>query len=185
MKMGRKSASHELVKECIYTALMDLMEKEDYDKITITDITNRAGVSRMSYYRLYQSKDDIIETHLIEVFEEMHRKVAEQPLMTDQEFFTCFFTTAKENALLLRNCIKANVLEFFLREIKNQTYQLFHSYFQPKTDSAMLNYRICFFAGGFQQIAREWLDTGMQESVETMAAFSCSIADKIRQLQKL
>ena len=106
---------------------MDLMEKEDYDKITITDITNRAGVSRMSYYRLYQSKDDIIETHLIEVFEEMHRKVAEQPLMTDQEFFTCFFTTAKENALLLRNCIKANVLEFFLREIKNQTYQLFHS----------------------------------------------------------
>ena len=48
------------------------MEKEDYEKITVIDITKRAGVSRMSYYRIYQSKDDIIETHLIEVFEEMH-----------------------------------------------------------------------------------------------------------------
>ena len=67
--MGRKPTSHKLVKECIYTALMELMEKEDYEKITVIDITKRAGVSRMSYYRIYQSKDDIIETHLIEVFE--------------------------------------------------------------------------------------------------------------------
>lgn len=36
---------------------MDLMEKEDYEKTTITDIANHAGVSRMSYYRVYQSKD--------------------------------------------------------------------------------------------------------------------------------
>lgn len=183
--MGRKTASHELVKECIYTALMELIENEDYEKITVTDITKRAGVSRMSYYRIYQSKDDIIETHLIEVFEEMHRKVVEQKLTTDEEFFTCFFTTAKENAPLFRNCIKANVLEFFLGEIKNRTRLLFHSYFQPKTDSEMLNYRICFFAGGFQQIAREWIETGMQESIETMVLFSCRIADKIRQLRKM
>lgn len=183
--MGRKPTSHELVKECIFTALMDLMEKEDYKKITITDIAKRAGVSRMSYYRVYQSKDDIIKTHLIEVFEDMHKQVIQQKLTTDEEFFTCFFTVAKANALLLRNCIKANVLEFFLGEIKNQTYLFFRSYFQPKTDSKMLRYRIGFFAGGFQQIAREWIETGMQESIETMVQFSCSIAAKMRQIRKM
>lgn len=50
--MTQKTISHELAKECIFTALMLLMEKQDYEKITITDIARRAGVSRMTYYRV-------------------------------------------------------------------------------------------------------------------------------------
>ena len=45
-------------KRCIMDALLQLMHTKDYDDITITDITERAGVSRMSYYRNYHSKDE-------------------------------------------------------------------------------------------------------------------------------
>ncbi|HIS07210.1 MAG TPA: TetR/AcrR family transcriptional regulator, partial [Candidatus Choladocola avistercoris] len=52
-----------MTKECLYTALLLLMEKKPYEDITITEIAKKAGVSRMSYYRLYKSKDDILEQY--------------------------------------------------------------------------------------------------------------------------
>ena len=41
-----------MTKECIFTALLILMEKKPYEEITITDIAKKAGVSRMSYYMI-------------------------------------------------------------------------------------------------------------------------------------
>lgn len=155
--MGRKATSHELIKECIFTALMDLMKKKEYEKITITDIAKRAGVSRMAY----------------------------QKLTTDAEFFTCFFITTKENALLFQNCLKANVLEFFLGKIRSHTSILFCSYFQPAKLDPMLEYKMCFFAGGFLHIVRRWVEAGMEESIETMVRFSCGIVERLRQASSL
>lgn len=56
--MKRKSDTHELIEQCILDALIQLLQKHPYDEITITDITNKAGVSRMAYYRNYESKDE-------------------------------------------------------------------------------------------------------------------------------
>ncbi|MBR6940531.1 MAG: TetR/AcrR family transcriptional regulator, partial [Clostridia bacterium] len=52
-----RSESNNLTRECITTALLIIIREKDYDEITITDITEKAGVSRMAYYRNYKSKD--------------------------------------------------------------------------------------------------------------------------------
>ena len=57
--MERISETNILTKECILTALLRLMDVKSYENITITDITNLAGVSRMAYYRNYKNKDEI------------------------------------------------------------------------------------------------------------------------------
>ncbi len=44
----------------IYQALVELMDKKPYDQITVTDIVKKAGVSRMTFYRHYRDKDDIL-----------------------------------------------------------------------------------------------------------------------------
>lgn len=49
--MKQKNESNRLVKDCITTAFIELMKVRDYNTITITDITKKAGVSRMAYYR--------------------------------------------------------------------------------------------------------------------------------------
>ena len=54
------NAAHELAVDSMCTALILLMETKPYEKITITEITKKAGVSRMAYYRNYESKDDIL-----------------------------------------------------------------------------------------------------------------------------
>ena len=62
--MDKPNEINILTKECILTALLRLMDEKNYNDITITDITNLAGVSRMAYYRNYKSKEDILITHL-------------------------------------------------------------------------------------------------------------------------
>lgn len=179
--MGRKPTSHKLVKECIYTALMLLMEKQDYEKITITDISRRAGVSRMAYYRVYQSKDDIIKTHMADVFDQIIDQAKKQEFSTEEEFFICFFSTVQQNTPLFINALKANLLEFMWRKMKEYGIALFTAFYQPTADAVFLNYRVCFFTGGFLHITREWLETGMKESVETMAQISCCIAEAVKE----
>ena len=64
-----------IVKESITQALLILMENKDFEKITITDIVNKAGVVRMSFYRNYTSKEDVILKHLYEIYEKWGKNI--------------------------------------------------------------------------------------------------------------
>lgn len=187
--MGRKPTSRKLVTECIFTALMLLMEKEEYDQITITEIAKRAGVSRMAFYRIYHSKDDILKNRLEEIFQNMLLQIEHQQLKTKEEFFTCFFTTMQENTSFFRNVMRANLFEYFWKKLKEHMFALFFKYFQPyfQLDTAVpyTNYRICFFTGGFMHIVREWAETGMKEDIPTMVDLSCEIIEKLEQMRHL
>ena len=48
------------VDEYIIDALFNLMKKKSYESISITEIADKAGASRISFYRNFTSKEDII-----------------------------------------------------------------------------------------------------------------------------
>ena len=58
--------SNKITKSSLQTALIYLMNKKDFDKITITELVKKAGVSRMAFYRNYNSKEDILEKLKVE-----------------------------------------------------------------------------------------------------------------------
>jgi len=43
---------------------MIIMKRKDFNEISITEITQKAGVSRMAFYRNYKSKEDIIINYI-------------------------------------------------------------------------------------------------------------------------
>ncbi len=55
------SELNKLTKESIETALLFLMEKKDFNKISISELVKKAGVSRNAFYRNYKSKEEILE----------------------------------------------------------------------------------------------------------------------------
>lgn len=65
--MARKNKSNQVSREYLLKAFVSLMQTEDYSNITVTDITNAAGVSRMAYYRNYAAKDQILTMYLDEI----------------------------------------------------------------------------------------------------------------------
>lgn len=52
---------NQLTRESLMTALMQLLASQPLDKISVTELTQRAGVSRMAYYRNYASINAILQ----------------------------------------------------------------------------------------------------------------------------
>ena len=66
--------SNLLTREAIETALLQLLEKKDLTKISISELVKRAGVSRAAFYRNYDSKEEILES----VFKRSVHNIMEQ-----------------------------------------------------------------------------------------------------------
>ena len=62
--MERTHPANIFVCECITQSLFRLMKRKQYHKITVTDIVREAGVSRNSFYRNFQSVEEIITQFL-------------------------------------------------------------------------------------------------------------------------
>lgn len=54
--MNKKQETNAFVKECITEALLKLMNEKAISDITITELVERAGVARASFYRNFASK---------------------------------------------------------------------------------------------------------------------------------
>ena len=59
--MSSNSEIATLTKTYIKTAMLELLSKQSYDKISITELVERAGVSRTAFYRNYTSRDELID----------------------------------------------------------------------------------------------------------------------------
>lgn len=78
MKIGsntnRKKQAAE-TKNRIYHAVIELMEEKDYDRLTIEDISRRAGVSVGTFYHYFQAKSDIL-AETLRMADEYYERVA-------------------------------------------------------------------------------------------------------------
>lgn len=52
---------------CIGEAVFALMDKKSYEAIKISDIVKKAGVSRMTFYHYYETKEDALEDYFHEI----------------------------------------------------------------------------------------------------------------------
>ena len=162
--------SNELTKEAIYISLIKLMEKQDFDKITITDIAKKAGVSRMAFYRNYESKDDILFNYLDELFEQYYADVSKHHY-DFYEFALHFFRYYEENCELVQAIIKANLQIELLKKMNHYQLLIFamlHD-IEIEVPPSKANLAANFFVGGLFNLLTYWIGTGMRESKEEMA----------------
>ena len=52
-------------KSWIFDAVMLLMDEKPYGKITVSDITEKAGIARQTFYYSYADKDDVVFEYLM------------------------------------------------------------------------------------------------------------------------
>lgn len=171
--MSKGSESNRLAKECIVTALVELMKIRDYDSITITDIAKKAGVSRMAYYRNYTSKDDIFKKYIEEVGEDIHQKITgRRSSAVPYDYFLALFEQLGKYSDLAIVAYRAHLGELILAAlIKNMFIT-----FPPPNESASERYHRFFLAGAFYNVFIEWLKGGLQETPAEMARFCADMA---------
>ena len=165
-------------------ALITLLEKKDFEYITIKEICAAAGVNRSTFYLHYENTSDllkettryIIDKHLAYYGVEKNRislqfetcKHEELLFITD-EYLVPYLTFIKDNQRLFKVSIKQfyslNMNEVYggmFEHIFNPILERFHV---PEKERA---YVMKFYLTGVFAIIMEWLDKNCSDDMETV-----------------
>lgn len=158
-----------LLKECLFTALILLMDQKDFKDIKISEIAQKAGVSRMTYYRTYDSKEDILIQYFEDRAKEMLKEMEKHPNITPEQFFTLFFTHFKQHAHLMHYMFKADLLKEINTRLVEFVTGLYDKSTYPASSPSHKTYEIRFLAGGLFMMLLHWIERGTPETPEEMA----------------
>lgn len=169
MPIRKKSRpANQFTKQCIMEALLQLMRTQEYNDISITDITRRAGVSRMSYYRNYSSKDEILRDYMYQIIEEYVRELDTADIRSGFQTYDHilhslkYLRKYKDYVLCLQ---KANRAEIVLHGL--DMYMLTVT---ETTDKSFLEKsELYYYSGALYNIFMHWIRDGMAEETEAVA----------------
>ncbi len=165
-----RDTNNVLSREYLSDALLKLMEIKPYADITITDICSKAGVSRMTYYRNYNSKEEIV----VDYFEMVGLKYIDQVLNLNltslQQFAVQAFRYYRENNQFIMLLNEASLTNLILDSFNKNFSNIATNIFEENLNLPHRRYGVYFFAGALYNIFTQWAKSGMEETDEEMAS---------------
>lgn len=160
----------ERTKSNISLALYALLLRKPYEEITIAEICKKAGVSRVSFYRYYDQKDDILIQFSDERFAEFFDNLSMLEAMTFEDLVIEIFKFLKKNSRQLAILRYAKKEQILMEQFYSYCRYLFSSNLTGELVNDKENpLRIPFVVGGIFQVIMRWLDEGMISTPEEIA----------------
>lgn len=160
--MGRSKKTDYFLKECMADALLLLMEKQDFKKITVDQIARTAGVNRSTWFRNYQTKDQALTYKLVRLWYRWAAERGTEPChVYTEENAADFFRFNYEYRDLVRKLLRGGH--------QTAVYQAFYEVMSPQLDAdPEACYEARFYANGLFGLLLEWHRRDFRESPETM-----------------
>ena len=158
MRIAREETAAAYITE----ALLLLMERKPFAEISITELCAKAGVTRVSFYRNFESKEDILAKHVRRITEdwlaESGISYAENELA---DYFLTLLAHMDEHRELCEALHRAGLMHLVQAEF-NRVFQAVHAgEYDP--------YKSYFLAGGIYNVFLLWLLNGCKETPEELA----------------
>ena len=166
--MDKRKEANRLVKRKITSSLFSLMRVKSLSDIHITEIIRDAGVARVSFYRNYASKEDVLVTLIRDVLEDFRTHLCHEQ--------DCFYTY--ENVLL-----SFRYFEHYRSYILDLCHSGFSSVLLEELNhfhegiagnmpaSSIQKYELYLYIGALFNTAVMWLPEESRCSAETVAAY--------------
>lgn len=164
---------NQVTRESLSIALIYLMNEKPFEKISITELVERAGVSRTAFYRNYESKEDLLSEigkSLISRMHELNGMNRNGKLSYD--WYLELFKTIKEHKESFSLFINANLTAKMLFNQNTFVDVVFPS--SEKTE----RYRLIAEEGAMNNVITTWFSEGMKESPEEMAELCATLIKK-------
>ncbi len=167
--------TNRLTREAICTALVLLILEQPFEKITVTDIVRRAGVSRTAYYSNYSSKQDIlielVDSLILEINQGLLPYTNEQngKAKEPEKFITVLFQILLKQRDIYQTLLDASFQHIILERL-TETLQ---SNILNRTEENL--YRATFNAGALYNIFTRWMQVGSHTPIEEMTQICLKI----------
>ena len=179
-------------KQALEESLKHMLLKKPLDKITIRDITEDCGISRMAFYYHFQDIYDLVEWACIE--DASKALQGKKTYETWQEGLLQIFEAVLENKPFILNayrCISREQMERFLYQL---TYGLIRGVVEEQSQGTAISeegksFIAEFYKYSFVGVMLDWIRQGMTDDPQVLtekisAAMRGSIANAIRNFSK-
>lgn len=161
-----------ITKKALEASLKKLMMKKPLDKITIRDITDDCGISRMTFYYHFQDIYDLIEWVCVE--DARAALQDKKTCATWNEGLEQIFEAVLDNKTFILNayrCISREQMENFLFKM---TYGLIRGVVDEKSAGTALGEEEKAFIAGFYKysfvgVMLDWIRHGMRDDHRALA----------------
>jgi len=161
-------------REWTFEALSRLLELKAYEKINISEIIIKAGISRATFYRNFRTKDDIVKLKVKMFFEDFfaslrdyfQKDVANGELILVQQFFKRIDEEEKLVDVVIKTKLEYLMVSGILDIInhrREQFYSLINS--DKKTEA----YTIELTASSTWTLLSRWHRNGKEESSQELS----------------
>jgi AcrR family transcriptional regulator len=167
--MKRKNIASEVFKEYIAESLLLLMKKKSYSRISIGEITDKAGVNRSTYYRHFSSKEEIIKFYFKRILHGYSLVFNRNDTYKThlQKLFQHYLVYKQEFLLIYKNGLAHVILDAL------------NDFFEPiannETGKVQKRLRIYWYAGATYNLFLYWLEGGMKETPEELGGIAAEL----------
>lgn len=160
--------SNAITRESLEISLLQLLDKKDLKKITISELVERAGVSRAAFYRNYESKEELLESIFQSTVSKITQSLEGYNFKTDlYQIWVYLFKEAKKEARIISLAVDYNfeklltkaVYEYLEKRSKNQ-----------KSSQGPASYLNSFLSSAIVSVLAKWIKDGMKVPAEKMAS---------------
>lgn len=163
----QKEASAKMIED----AFFQLIEEDDYSKITVSEIAERAGVARRTFYRLYDGKEAVLKKWIEKIFHEYQRECGKLQVYDigriSKEYFNFWYRYREKLLLLHRNGLDAWMLYHMAGPMSEEIIGQRIS--EKVWEQTNVEYFMLFSAGGFANLLYRWISDGMTGTPEDYA----------------
>ena len=167
---GGNRQSNQVTRESLSIALIYLMNEKDFSKISITELVERAGVSRTAFYRNYKDKEDLLKqigSAFIARITELN--LNERESRSEYDWCLQVFETIQQHKESFRLFANSGLTpeRLFDRDTFTDVFNL--------ADNRKERYIRIAEEGALVSLVNTWFREGMQESPEEMAEICASL----------
>ncbi|UTR05961.1 TetR/AcrR family transcriptional regulator [Alkalihalobacillus sp. LMS6] len=161
--LSNRNRTYKKTRYALIQALITLMDKNAYKEITVSEIVDKAAVSRQSFYRHFDGKEDVIQSYFDELCEQFLSSINEKKDMHIHDVLLAYFQFWADHRILVLTLYKHG--DRTIVDISHYLKALAHLMFQHKT---MSSYEQQFIVGGMFSVKLHWIQEGMHLSPEEL-----------------
>lgn len=165
-------------KRRIQKALFELLRERSIDKITVSEVVEKAGVSRTSYYRAYGSLQSVVDDALDELFARIESLAPKTEGLSaeseDREFehaISEVLSLYHDNADQLQMLLGGSADKTFRNRLFSFTLTTLPMSDETQEGMTPDMMRRTYMAAGTTAVVCRWVENGCELSVEDMTDF--------------
>ena len=153
-----------ITRDSLFEALLILVEKKPFEKITVSELVKRAGVSRTAFYRNYNSITEIVEERLFGLLDTLRASLAEPHYAENMRlwYFDMLSYLKDNHAFMLEILLRATHADFLEMRVLGGFFER-----MSKLPEKRLGYTA--FNGAARELLSLWVLGGCEGDVGEMA----------------